>query len=409
MSALLSRLDREADTFLFDLLIRLFERAQAPLLGKSFPDKTEGGMVVFGTVDHAHSAFYDTDRFHKNLALIEMFGTSRFNANGTEWRHRRAITQPSYTNIARPQFVPTVNALYKRNIERIILDDPVNIQNLLLDATISIFNRAFTEESDPKNLTQIFARIRKMLKVLQYLSWAELTEPAYLESLNTEVSYFLEFLEAENTRDPAFAALFRQFDDQTGQIPHFRIASEYVMNAFAGAETTVTSILWAIDRLGALPEFQERLAAKDLETPEGEQALDTFINEVLRYFPPIPLVTRRLAEDYEHEGETIASGRTVIVSIIGLHHSPEYWNNPEEFDPERAEFSENTYNRQAFVPFAAGPRVCGGMRLARIEIREALKLFLKRFRITRQSDEIGFDYGLVLRPRAFDCWKLDYR
>ena len=368
-----------------------------------------GGMVVFDTVEHARSAFYDADRFHKNLALIELFGTSRFNANGPEWSLRREITQPNYTEIARPRSVPTVQAYYKRNIERIILDDPENIQNLLLDASISIFNYAFTREADAKNLLRIYSRVRKMLKVLQYLSWSDVPERAHLEHLKSEVEYFLELLEAESASDPLFGKLFRQFKDPSGEIPDFRIASEYIMNAFAGSETSVTSILWAIDRLGAHPDFQEKLAKMDLDAPEGEQALETFINEVLRYFPPIPLVTRILTANYEYESELLTAGQTIIVSIVGLHHSPAYWDTPQDFDPERTEFAEKTYKRQAFVPFAAGPRVCGGMRLARIEIREALKLFLRRFRVVRTSEPISLDYGLVLRPGNQSCWKLDYR
>ena len=409
MSALLTRLDREADSYLFDLIVRLYERAQAPLLGSPEPGVREGDMIIFDTAEDARTAFYETDSYYKDLALIESFGQSRFSTNGQVWQYHRDITQPKYTNIARPQYKQTIIDFYRKGIERITLNDPDNIQHLLLDSSLSIFNFAFNPDTDAKNILRIYARIRKMLKVLQYLSWADVGNEDTVNALRSEVEYFLGHLESEGRTDPVFAGLLRCFRDESGSIENFRIVSEYLINSFAGSETSVTAILWAIDRLGAMPEFQEKLAAMDPDSPEGEQALEALINETLRYFPPIPLVIRRLAQDMDYRGGKLREGELIVVSIIGLHHSTDYWTNPQDFDPERPEFAEKTYNRQAFVPFAAGPRVCGGMRLARIEVREALRLFIKRFRVTRTAEQISFDYGLVLRPRDFMSWKLDYR
>lgn len=57
-------------------------------------------------------------------------------------------------------------------------------------------------------------------------------------------------------------------------------------------------------------------------------------------------------------------GCTVTVPIVGLHHDPHYFPNPDTFNPDR--FSEdNKHNIQPFtyMPFGSGLRHCIGKKL----------------------------------------------
>ncbi|KIM20119.1 hypothetical protein M408DRAFT_148733 [Serendipita vermifera MAFF 305830] len=53
-----------------------------------------------------------------------------------------------------------------------------------------------------------------------------------------------------------------------------------------------------------------------------------------------------------------------MINVAGLHYNPKYWNEPEVFRPERF---LGDYNRDAFMPLAAGPRACMGRRFSEIE------------------------------------------
>lgn len=47
--------------------------------------------------------------------------------------------------------------------------------------------------------------------------------------------------------------------------------------------------------------------------------------------------------------------------IYGLHHDPEYFPEPNKFDPERfSDENKNSFPSGAYMPFGMGPRNCIG-------------------------------------------------
>ena len=181
-----------------------------------------------------------------------------------------------------------------------------------------------------------------------------------------------------------------------------------MMNFFAGIETTAATLSFAIDRLGVDPRVQQRLY-DEIGANQGEPYLNCFIQETLRYFPPVPFVVRETTSEVVLEGNLLAKGQAILISIVGLHHDSSNWNEPDIFDCSRAEFLNDTYDRRAFLPFLAGPRMCGGARLARLELVEGFKALIRHFSVQGASDEIGFDYGLALRPRPSAKLAIDRR
>ncbi|GBO37588.1 Cytochrome P450 3A18, partial [Araneus ventricosus] len=97
---------------------------------------------------------------------------------------------------------------------------------------------------------------------------------------------------------------------------------------------------------------------------------------------------RVAGEDYKlgDTGIVIPKGTTVTVPIYAMHRDPEFFPDPEKFDPDRFSPEERAKrNPYTFMPFGGGPRNCVGMRFALVEVKVCLAYVLSHFKIKRCS------------------------
>jgi cytochrome P450 len=125
------------------------------------------------------------------------------------------------------------------------------------------------------------------------------------------------------------------------------------------------------------------------------------IDESLRLYPPFWMVDREAIENDRVGDIEIPRGTAVIVFIYGAHHSPAYWDNPEQFLPER--FSrENKKSHKVFthLPFGGGPKGCIGGNYAMLQMLMILSVLLAKYDFTLAPDQvIEARPMIILRPR----------
>jgi cytochrome P450 len=88
------------------------------------------------------------------------------------------------------------------------------------------------------------------------------------------------------------------------------------------------------------------------------------------------------------------------VFIYGVHHSPQCWDNPETFDPERfTKANEKLHTPFSHLPFGAGPRGCIGGNYAMLQILMILSVLLRKydFRLV-PGQTIAARPMVILRP-----------
>uniref|UniRef100_A0A6P7GR05 Cytochrome P450 6k1-like n=1 Tax=Diabrotica virgifera virgifera TaxID=50390 RepID=A0A6P7GR05_DIAVI len=88
--------------------------------------------------------------------------------------------------------------------------------------------------------------------------------------------------------------------------------------------------------------------------------------ETLRKHPPASLTGRVCNTAYKVPGSDliIEPGVKIRIPIQGIHRDPEYYPEPEKFDPERfSEENKATRPNGTFMPFGEGPRMCIGKHI----------------------------------------------
>ncbi|KAF5307270.1 hypothetical protein FQR65_LT06986 [Abscondita terminalis] len=162
----------------------------------------------------------------------------------------------------------------------------------------------------------------------------------------------------------------------------------------AGFETTSATMSFAMFEMCVNLDVQRRVREEVInvmkkydnqltyESLTEMQYLDMIISETLRKYPPAPVYARKSTENYAIPltNMVIDKDLPVLLPIWGLHRDPQFWPNPDEFDPER--FNEQNKSNivdYTYLPFGEGPRICIGQRFALIQIKVGLALILKNF------------------------------
>ncbi|KAJ8941640.1 hypothetical protein NQ318_010666 [Aromia moschata] len=178
-----------------------------------------------------------------------------------------------------------------------------------------------------------------------------------------------------------------------GRLSLNEIAAQCFVFFLAGFETSATTVTFALLELALNEDVQEKLRAEiqDVLEKHGEityeavmemSYLDKVINENI---PPFPGTPRVCTKTYRVPGTSVViePGTRVHIPIFGIQTDPEYYPEPDVFDPERFN-EENKAKRPAFayIPFGEGPRICIGARFGLTQSKVGLVTILRRFRVT---------------------------
>ncbi|XP_049325311.1 cytochrome P450 3A27 [Astyanax mexicanus] len=171
------------------------------------------------------------------------------------------------------------------------------------------------------------------------------------------------------------------------------ILSQAMIFIFAGYETSSSTLTFFFYNIATNPEAMKKLQQEvDRTFPNWAPVLydalvsmdylDAAMSESMRLYPVVPRLERQCKKTVEICGVTVTKGTVVMIPTYVLHRDPEYWPDPETFNPLRfTKGNKENVDPYVYMPFGSGPRNCIGMRFAQLAMKLAIVEILQRFNV----------------------------
>ncbi|MBW4721880.1 cytochrome P450 family protein [Saccharothrix obliqua] len=306
--------------------------------------------------------------------------------------HMLNLEPPDHTRLRRLVSAPFTHhrtAALRGDVQRItdrLLDDLADrdevdlVEEFALPLPIRVLTRLL---GVPAEDTDAFHRWTALLTA-SGVPLAELDETAL-----RMLAYVRELL-AEKRRAPGDDLLSELCALRDGQdrLEEHELTSMVFLLLIAGHETTVNLIGNGLLAVLSDPELAARAR-------EGEDAVATVVEEVLRHESPVQAAMRISTEEVDLAGVTIPAGAVVIVSLLAANRDPARFTGADRFDPARPD--------NQHLAFGHGIHHCLGAPLARLEGRIALHSLLTRFprlRLARPQEEPVWRRSLIMHGLA---------
>ncbi|TVU05559.1 hypothetical protein EJB05_48725 [Eragrostis curvula] len=198
---------------------------------------------------------------------------------------------------------------------------------------------------------------------------------------------------------------FMQWRDDSGAaLTNDQIADNVIGVLFAAQDTTASVLTWILKYLHDNPKLLEAVKEEQMEVykendggkepltwaqTRGMPLTHRVIMESMRMASIISFTFREAVDDVEYNGFLIPKGWKVMPLFRNIHHSPEYFWDPQTFDPSRFMASPRP---GTFLPFGSGVHACPGNELAKLEMLVLVHRLVTSYRweVVGPSDEVAY-------------------
>jgi cytochrome P450 len=348
--------------------------------------------------------------FVKTYDLVKpLFGDGLLTSNGEKWLRQRRLMQPAFHRVQIAQMAGTMTDATEKMLGRWAghpAGKPLDIGSEMMLLTQSIIVRTMFSTDVSANAERIGEAFDYLLSYFNRYLFSPVQIPlAWPTPANRRFKRERDFITrtvyailAERRRTgrqeaDLISMLLAARDEGDGQgMTDEEIRDEIVTIFLAGHETTATLLSWTWHALSQHREIRRRLEAELAEVLGGRPP--TFddlprltyarriLDEALRLYPPAWMFARTAVADDEIGGYAVPAGATIFLSPYVTQRSPEFWPEPEAFDPERFRpEAVEARHKFAYFPFAAGPRKCIGDQFALVESTLLLATISQRYRL----------------------------
>ncbi len=211
--------------------------------------------------------------------------------------------------------------------------------------------------------------------------------------------------------DDVISTLWRARTEDGRQLDERQVRNDTVAMFAATTETTINVLTWLWPHLDQRPDVADRLYA-EIDRVVGDEPVRRehlrdltytrmVLDELLRMYPIGWIIPRRAVAADVIDGVRIEAGATMVTSPLITQRMAQFWERPDEFDPERFRPERvRGRHRYAHFPFGGGPHQCLGNHLFYLEAQLIVATMLSRYRFRLARPGVpGLRLAAALRPR----------
>jgi len=336
-------------------------------------------------------------------------------ASWENWHHLRQIMDPPFSKEGVPNFFWTVTEatemLLKRWHEIAERGEPIDVVDEMKLLSFSMISRFIFGEDLTQETSEGRGAISFLMSYVQNSILAVIDIPPSIptprnrrfHAATRELGAFVaRHVEARRRNPDAelrdLIGHLLQVQDQNGRgMTDAEIRDNVLATFVAGQQMTGLILAWCWYRLSQRPEAEERLHSELKEvlggrTPSLEDVprfnyTRRVIEETMRLYPTVWIQARIASRDDEIGGIHVPKGATVALIQYLTHRHPEFWENPESFDPDRLLPDRvEGIPRYAYFPFGGGKRKCIGNKYTLFALLVAIGTLAQHFRVRVKPD-----------------------
>lgn len=342
--------------------------------------------------------------------LRPLLGNSVFLTNGETWKRQRRIIDPAFEGGRLRETFPAMWDAAEAAATRLAphTDSVIEIEAETSHAAADvIFRTLFSipiEHHLARDVFEEFKAYQRSQPLLNLAAFVPLprwmprffrrgtkASAARIRRLITELTQGrMDEIAAGTAPDDLATKIMTTADPVTGErFDTEEMVDQVAIFFLAGHETSASALAWTLYLMATHPEWQDRLAAEaqvleacDFAVMSKLRLSRDVFREALRLYPPVPMMVRENTCPERFRERDVKPGAQLVLSPWHLHRHERLWDNPDGFDPTRWS-TENGQKcqREAYIPFSAGARVCTGAGFAMVEGPLILSRILRDYRV----------------------------
>ncbi|ESO89799.1 hypothetical protein LOTGIDRAFT_218629 [Lottia gigantea] len=344
--------------------------------------------------------------------------------NGERWRNSRSVLSPSFTSGKMRAMVPLMKNCVENFLKHLEKHaesgKAVDVKTMFSGFTLDVicttaFGIDIDSQGNPDNPLILAAKDASQFNLRNPFNLICILLPFTIPIMDffgvgfmkrEPKKFMIDTIEkviAERQNNPSdradFVSLAMKAKEDSEKRQEGRVFNQHdlignlLVFMLAAYDTTSTTLSFVSYCLATHPDIQDKVLheinqklGKD-EEPDHENItklkyLQQVIDETLRLFPALIRTVRYCAEDIDINGTFIAKGTEISFPVFAIQRDPDFWENPDVFDPERfSPENKESINPYSHMPFGMGPRNCIGQRLALLELKLVLVCILRSYKI----------------------------